>query len=101
MDRVLKFIGLLTLIIGVVYGIYYLKAHYQLFNAFLQWFGLLCLIGGTIFIALKFIWRKKGMLQGATTYFAGDDLVEALDQYIKELPNPSKATSIRLIGQVF
>jgi len=99
MDRVLKFIGLLTLIIGVGYGISYLKVNYQIFNILLQWFGLLCLIGGTIFIGLKFIWRKKGMVQGATTYFAGDDLVEALDQYTKELPNPSRATSIKLIGQ--
>jgi len=100
MDRLLKFIGLATIIIGVGYGILYLKSNSEVFNEALRIFGLISAIALIGYIVARLIWGKNWILKGGAAMLVGSDLISAFKLFLGELPTPSKATTSVLAGHL-
>ena len=100
MDRLLKFIGLGTIILGIGYGVLYLKSNNDAFNEALRIFGLICLIALVGYIIARFVWGKNWVVKGGATMLVGSDLISAFRLFLGELPTPSKETTANLAGHL-
>lgn len=100
MNRLLQFTGLLAWIIIIGYGLIYLKEHSTVFNEGLKILGLLTFILGSGYIIVRLIWGDKWLLQSGKAIFVGNDLIKAFNQFLEELPKPTKATTANLAGHL-
>ena len=100
MDRLLKFIGLATVIVGVGYSILHLKSNSDTFNEVLRIFGLVSAIALIGFLIARLLWGKNWILKGGATMLVGSDLISAFKLFLDELPTPSKATTANLSGHL-
>ena len=100
MDRLLKFIGLATVILSIGYGILQLKSNNAIFNEALRILGLVALVIIVGYIIARMIWGKNWMIKGGATILVGSDLISAFRLFLGELPAPSKEITANLAGHL-
>lgn len=100
MNRLLQFIGLATIILTTGYTILYLKSNNEAFNESLRVFGLISFLMLIGYIIIRFIWGKSWMKKGGVSDIVSNDLVEAFNTFLEDLPNPSKSNTSNLLGHL-
>ena len=100
MNRFLQFLGLITFLIGIGYGILYLKSNSHFFDEALRLIGLLVLIITILYLIARLVWGKNWFLKGATNTIIGSDLINSIRQLLSELPKPSEETIATLAGNI-
>lgn len=97
MDRFLKFVGLITIIILIVCGANSLIQHFPKYaKPTLQVLGIIALIA--IFIRLYL--GKDWLMKIGNEFVIGSDLIKASENFLNDLPKPKNETSANLIGHL-
>ena len=100
MDRLLKFIGLLTLIIGIPYFLY---THFNIDQDLKNYLSYSLQIIGIVsicFYVIKLIFGNKWPLKFGKAVITQNNLIQAFQQFFKELPRPTSETSANLAGHI-
>lgn len=100
MNRLLQFIGLVSLIIILFKSILYLKSNVTLFNEIFQWVGIFFTLLSLGLIVIKYFYGKEGIIKGSSKVIIGGDLIQAINKFSNEFPNTSPETNSNLIGQL-
>jgi len=101
MRRLLTFIGLITCIAGLYYGISYVFNNFDTFlSKFFYGFGILAFIFLIVWIILRLVYGKNWLIGSGKDALVGSDLISAINQTLDELPNPSKPTLSKLGGHL-
>lgn len=97
MDRFLKFVGLITIIILIICGANWLIQHFPKYaKPTLQVLGIIALIA--IFIRLYL--GKDWLMKIGNEFVIGSDLIKASENFLNDLPKPKNETSANLIGHL-
>jgi len=97
MDRFLKFVGLITIIILIVFGANWLIQNFPKYaKPALQALGILALIA--IFIRLHL--GRDWLMKIGKEFVIGSDLIKASENFLKDLPKPKDETTANLIGHL-
>ena len=100
MNKFFQFLGLVVFILGIGYGVLYLKSNSDIFNEALRILGLLALVALVGYMIARMIWGKNWVIKGGGSTVIGGDLIAAIQQFTKELPTPSKEATASLIGNI-
>ncbi|MDF1867318.1 MAG: pentapeptide repeat-containing protein [Saprospiraceae bacterium] len=97
MKRLINFTGTIVWIGLICCGISYLFKNFQTVAI-----NILAIFGGLaiILISIRLFYGKNWMLNLGKQFFIGSDLIEATENYLEDLPKPSKESTANLMGHL-
>lgn len=97
MKRFFQYFGFVAFISLLVYGAAFL---YEQFPKIVS--STLMVVGGVTLVALaiRLVLGKNWMIKIGREFFIGDDLIKALENFLKDLPNPKSETTANLVGHI-
>lgn len=97
MNRLLRFIGIITLTCFGFYGIIWLYNNFKnIVEPVLMGLGLLSII----FILIRLYYGRKWWLGATKEFVIGSDLIKATENFLGELPRPGKESTSNFVGHL-
>jgi len=97
MDRLLRFIGFLTCIVGILYGASWLIQHFPKYvEPTLQGLGVVALLA--LFVRLYL--GRDWLMKLGKEFVIGSDLIKASENFLNDLPKPKNETTANFIGHL-
>ncbi len=97
MKRFFQYFGFVAFISLLVYGAAFL---YEQFPKIVS--STLNIVGGITLVALaiRLVLGKNWVIKMGREFFIGNDLIQALENFLKDMPNPKSETTANLVGHI-